>query len=759
MPSGVPVEFDEDASFPIRDLSNNSPRSALDATYTYASADIDELSQTLGIPWEPTKTVEFAFHVQYLGFVWDLQERTVSVPLAKKEKYLRAIQEWETRSTHTQEEVQKLHGKLLHTSLIVPAGRAYLTRLEAMLGTFNNSPYAPHHAPSGTDKDLQWWTRTLTCPCLTRRIPGPSILIDRQAYSDASSGIGIGITIGNRWRAWRLVPGWCSEGRDIGWAEAIGFELLICTLLIISNEGDEFKVFGDNRGVVEGWWKGRSRNRPTNEVFKRIHNTLAEHNCVIHSRYVPSKLNPADQPSRGVYYARGLLLPAVPIHPALHSFILDFDAPLNSREIRDRQGKSDSASSVSSNPRASSSSIMQQTGRGGQMVGPRYIQLPRTTRQGEPAAYHPSLTPRPSPLRPHCFAGERLRLWKPKATIAPSELINQGDIDRVVETLALGLAEGTKESYGSGLLAWHVWCDAKDVPEQDRAPASQPLISAFITSLTGAFAGKTIRNYVYGLRAWHVVHSLQWRPNDNELDLLLKAADKLTPASSKRKKRQPYTVEFITKLREKMTPEDPFDAAVFACLVCLFYSASRVGEFTVRRLDAFNPSWHPSRQSLSRDQDRNGRKVTILQIPRTKTSVEGEEVFWSTQNGPTDPEAAMNRHLEINCPGDEQHLFAYKYKGGHRPLTKTAFVKRLATLARSAGLDPLQGHGIRIGATLEYLLRGMSFEAMKVMGRWHSDAFILYLRKHALILAPYIQAQAPQVYDDFIRVTMPNTTR
>ncbi|KAF5380028.1 hypothetical protein D9615_006170 [Tricholomella constricta] len=292
--------------------------------------------------------------------------------------------------------------------------------------------------------------------------------------------------------------------------------------------------------------------------------------------------------------------------------------------------------------------------------------------------------PRPSQLCPHCFAGERLRLWQPEKPITPSGVVNQHDIDRVVATLALGFAEGTKESYGSGLLAWHVWCDSKEVPEQDRAPASQILISAFISSLTGAFVGKTIRNYVYGLRAWHVVHSMPWRPNDNELDLLLKAADKLTPETSKRKKRQPYTVAFILKLREKMNPDDPFDTAIFACLVCLFYSASRVGEFTVRRLNAFDPSTHPSRQSLRRDQDRDGRKVTILHIPRTKTSVEGEEVFWSAQNGPSDPEAAMDRHLELNNPRKASTCFRTSTKAAtdlsRKPRSSNASPRWLAAL-------------------------------------------------------------------------------
>jgi hypothetical protein len=225
------------------------------------------LSEALGIPWESSKTIPFSYKVPYLGFMWDLQACTMAIPSQKKEKYLVAITEWSMCSTHVLEDIQKLHGKLLHASLMATTGCAYLTSLEAMLSTFNNHPFVPHHAPWDTAPNLQWWMRTLSLPKLSRAIPGPQQLIHTHGYSDAGSGIGVAITIGNQWQAWHLVPGWKAEGRDIGWAEAVGFELLIHALLPQSNDGDHLKVYGDNWGVVKGWWKGHSRNCPTNIIF------------------------------------------------------------------------------------------------------------------------------------------------------------------------------------------------------------------------------------------------------------------------------------------------------------------------------------------------------------------------------------------------------------------------------------------------------------------------------------------------------------
>ncbi|KAH8986719.1 hypothetical protein EDB92DRAFT_1781121, partial [Lactarius akahatsu] len=59
----------------------------------------------------------------------------------------------------------------------------------------------------------------------------------------------------------------------------------------------------------------------------------------------------------------------------------------------------------------------------------------------------------------------------------------------------------------------------------------------------------------------------------------------------------------------------------------------------------------------------------------------------------------------------------------------------------AAGLEPLQGHGIRIGSlTLDYLLRGMPFDVTEGQGSMGRGLVSLYLRKHAVIIVPYIQA-------------------
>ena len=363
--------------------------------------------------------------------------------------------------------------------------------------------------------------------------------------------------------------------------------------------------------------------------------------------------------------------------------------------------------------------------------------------------------PLPSPLRPHCPANQRLRLWHPLAPHAQhAAQLSDDDLKRIEDVMAHAWELDTHATYTAGLLNFMVFCDQKNIPEGDRAPASQLLIMSFVSTLAAAYLGSAISNYVYRVQAWHLLHGIPWKIDKPKLEALMKAADKLTPPSSRRKKWRPYTINFMLAIWRNIDLAMPLGASVFMCLSTCFFATGRVGEFTVQRLDAFDPNLHVSRAQVRYDQDQEGQQVTVLHVPHTKAAPQGEDICWARKEGPMDPDSALAHHLEVNDSPLNDHLFTYHHKNGHKPLTKSKFLAELAKATCAAGLEPLQGHGIRIRSTLEYLLRGMPFDVMKVKGQWSSDTFILYLRKHAQILAPYIQA-APMVHDTFVHLTMP----
>ena len=131
------------------------------------------------------------------------------------------------------------------------------------------------------------------------------------------------ITVGPRWWAWQLAAGWKSQGRDIQWAEAVGFELLAHCVFSLSGEGEHIVLHSNNQGVVEGWWKRCSTNKPTNHIFRHVLQLSEDRGRKIHTRYVPSAKNPTDGPSRGLYPPRTLLLDPVTIPDEIQPLLLD----------------------------------------------------------------------------------------------------------------------------------------------------------------------------------------------------------------------------------------------------------------------------------------------------------------------------------------------------------------------------------------------------------------------------------------------------
>ncbi|KAF8815666.1 hypothetical protein BYT27DRAFT_7073550, partial [Phlegmacium glaucopus] len=78
--------------------------------------------------------------------------------------------------------------------------------------------------------------------------------------------------------------------------------------------------------------------------------------------------------------------------------------------------------------------------------------------------------------------------------------------------------------------------------------------------------------------------------------------------------------------------------------------------------------------------------------------------------------------FNVNTLSPDKALFAWKHPQGTRPLTRSEFLKCVNSAATSLGMPSLKGHGIRIGATLEYLLRGIPFDVVKSIGRWSTKA-------------------------------------
>ena len=271
--------------------------------------------------------------------------------------------------------------------------------------------------------------------------------------------------------------------QDISWAEAITFKCLVQYLLDSETQRQNFTVYGDNRGVVEGWWNGQSCNRDINNIFKQLYEHLQQSatKSSCHTAYVRTTSNPADTPSRGIYPPAPLLLQLIPLPSELEQFIIDLQLPFTpARYWSCEEGLySDAAARWFNNTHQGDSSFMKwcdsycdsQHNSYAFRTTPPFIKIWPTSADHGVKLLHTSKTgliPLLSTLWPHCRAQDRLHLWCPLS----SHLDNKGnmdvsdlDMEWILDMINVSLVKGTREVYGMGLLVYHVFCDSWNIPE------------------------------------------------------------------------------------------------------------------------------------------------------------------------------------------------------------------------------------------------------------------------------------------------------
>jgi hypothetical protein len=78
--------------------------------YTYDATIVWQVAADLGWPWAPEKHTPFESSFMYIGFLWNLTTKTVSLPESKCAKYLSKLSPWTYGALAMKSEVEKLTG-------------------------------------------------------------------------------------------------------------------------------------------------------------------------------------------------------------------------------------------------------------------------------------------------------------------------------------------------------------------------------------------------------------------------------------------------------------------------------------------------------------------------------------------------------------------------------------------------------------------------------------------------------------------------
>ena len=271
--------------------------------YDYDRSEMLRRISPLGVPWHDEKGDErFSFVTTFIGFLWDIPQKLVSLPDGKRNKFhqrvLQFLVDFDGRPCHLRD-VEKIHGSLCHIAFVYLDGRSHLPSLSNFASTFHNNEFLSKYPPHSLITDLKWWLVKLSLRGISRSLRPLGPLSDLGLYVDASTSWGIGIIINGEWAAFQLSPSWKIEGRDICWLETVAIELLTYFLESRGLRDIHLLVHSDNQGTIGALDKGRSGNIHVNLAVRRTHLTLMAISAIIKPIYIESHANPADPISRG----------------------------------------------------------------------------------------------------------------------------------------------------------------------------------------------------------------------------------------------------------------------------------------------------------------------------------------------------------------------------------------------------------------------------------------------------------------------------
>ncbi|KAJ7084922.1 hypothetical protein C8R44DRAFT_894032 [Mycena epipterygia] len=349
----------------------------------------------------------------------------------------------------------------------------------------------------------------------------------------------------------------------------------------------------------------------------------------------------------------------------------------------------------------------------------------------------------PSIYRPQVPADRRVLLWTSPHSFHLRDRLSEARIRldlqaRIYEGLLRATTEQTRETYGAGMLRYHQFCDRERIGENARMPADRLLLAAFIAEAVGTCSGKCLRNWLNGLRLWHLFNDAEWHGDEGWLPSLKKAGDR-AGVPFKRAPRGPITKAHLRALRAYLDVTTGFGAAAWSAACTGYWGCRRMGELVIKSAEKFLLEHDTCRDTRTSYGVVNEHEVVDFHIVWTKTTnILGATCILTQVKGPDAdlcPTWAYKNHLAVNySPPPLTPLFAFREHGTWRPLTKDHFLRTTSAAYNTAQLATVFGHSYRIGGSVELLLAGVEPEIIMKLGGWTSLCFLIYWRRLEQIL-------------------------
>ena len=291
------------------------------------------------------------------------------------------------------------------------------------------------------------------------------------------------------------------------------------------------------------------------------------------------------------------------------------------------------------------------------------------------------------------------------------------------------LAPSTQRTYTSAKNRYSQFCNQYNFPV---LPVSEHQLCQYVSFLAEAgLSHVSIKCYLSAIRHLQIAHSLP----DPHISSMPKLEGVIKGIKSQQAKKQPVvrprlpiTPVIMQKMRAvwEKDSRNQDNIMLWAAVCACFFGFMRSGEITVPSESAYDPGAHLTYSDVSID-DPGHPTLMKLRLKASKTDPfrKGVDIVMGRTYNELCPIEAMLAFLAIR--GNKQG-FLFTFADG-RLLTKDRFVTRVRAALEEAGLNKKSyaGHSFRIGAATTASLCGISEATIKMLGRWESAAYQLYI--------------------------------
>ena len=290
-----------------------------------------------------------------------------------------------------------------------------------------------------------------------------------------------------------------------------------------------------------------------------------------------------------------------------------------------------------------------------------------------------------------------------------------------------GIAPATAHTYRAGTTAYTNFCNRFNFA---LLPASEDQLILFVADLAQTKAYSTIKVYLAAVRHLHIIHNFG-NPLEGKLklDLTLKGTRRDKPRAVN--SRLPITPLILRRVKNVLDGEESYSSITLWAVMCTaFFGFMRSGEFTVKSKSEYNPAKRLSLSDVAMDNHEAPTLIKLtLRYSKTDQFGLGADIFLSRNDTPICPVQAMVKYLKARG-SSEGVLFIDERKS---PLTKQRLSQDLNCTLMKAKIDPshYKTHSFRIGAATTAAACGIPDSTIKMLGRWSSNAFQVYLQTPA----------------------------